>query len=88
VVGIGKDTVAELDQRISKSVNAGSILTLSTDTNFIDANTTHADILTDGQYLVAGSNGASTGTSALDLDTSAYSERTNREWRVQNTNSV
>jgi len=88
IFGIAKDDDQALDQRISKSVNSGSILTVSTDSNFTDANTTHADSLTDGQYLVMWINSTSTGTITTDLDTWLYSERIEKEWLVQNTNSV
>ena len=80
VTGIGKDNNSSLDQRISKSVNSGSILTISTDTDFTSANSSHTDGLTDGQYLIAANNGGDTSLNA--------SEQLNRQWRVENTGSV
>jgi hypothetical protein len=70
------------------SVNNGSVVTVSTDTDFIAANSTHADALTDGQYLVIGNDGgATTATQTTELE-GAYTNRVTREWRVENTGSV
>ena len=88
VVGIAKDTTNTFDQRISKSVNSGSLLTLSTDTNFTNANTTHANTLTDGQYLVVANDGAALTEQTSELDLASYSSRIGREWRARNTGSV
>ena len=53
VFGIGKDNDSSLDQRVSASVNNGSILTIATDDDFTTANTgTGRTSLTDGQFLV------------------------------------
>uniref|UniRef100_UPI000554B372 beta strand repeat-containing protein n=1 Tax=Chryseobacterium hispalense TaxID=1453492 RepID=UPI000554B372 len=54
VAGILRDDVSALHQKISKSVNSGSVLTISTDTDFTSANSTHAAIGTDLQSLVIG----------------------------------
>ena len=56
VFGIGRDDLSSLDQQISKSINAGAIVTLSTDSNFTGANGTHTS-LDDGQFLVIANNG-------------------------------
>jgi len=56
IFGIAKDNTSSLDQQISKSVNEGAILTVSTDTDFTGANGTHSS-LTDGQFLVIGNDG-------------------------------
>ena len=80
VTGIGKDNNSSLEQRISKSVNSGSILTISTDTDFTSANSSHTDSLLDGQYLIAANNGGDTSLNA--------SEQLKRQWRVENTGSV
>jgi len=88
VVGIAKDNASSLNQQISKSIESGSILTLSTDSDFVSANGTHADTLSDGQYLVIWSNTGAVTTQTSELDTWLYVNRTVREWRVENTNST
>jgi len=88
VFGLGKDTAGSLDQRISRSFNDASGLILSTDTNFTLANTSHADTLSDGDYLLTGhDNGSVISTQTSDLGT-GFDKRIIREWKVQNTNSV
>ncbi len=86
VFGIAHDSVSSLDQQISKSVNTGAIVTLSTDTNFVAANGTHTS-LTDGQYLIIGNDGGVTTTQMTELPAGA-TDRITREWRVENTGSV
>jgi len=87
VFGIANDVLQVLDQQISKSVNTGAILTLSTDTDFTSANGTHAS-LTDGQYLVIGNNGDAVSLQATEIDVVVYPQRTAREWKVQNTSAI
>ncbi|MFS4494852.1 invasin domain 3-containing protein [Maribacter sp. 2308TA10-17] len=87
IFGIAKDDDSSLDQQISKSVNTGSVLTLSNDTNFTGANGTHAS-LTGGQYLVVGNNGESaTGLAAGQIPTGLNAQIA-RIWKAQNTGSV
>ncbi len=91
VFGIARDNDSGLDQQISKSVNDGSILTISTDTNFTSSNGSHTS-LNEGQFLVIGNdggNGAIPATKNItDLDTSVYGNRSAREWKSINTGSV
>lgn len=87
VTGIGKDTGSSLDQQISKSIESGSILTLSTDTNFTSANGTHTS-LSNNQYFIAASNNAATSSQTTELDTGLYVDRISREWKVGNIGSV
>ena len=89
IFGIWKDNDSSLDQKISKSVNSGAILTIATDNDFITANTsTGRTSLTDWQYLVIWSNWWAIATQVTELDTGLYTNRAAREWRVENTNSV
>uniref|UniRef100_UPI0033056357 Ig-like domain-containing protein n=1 Tax=uncultured Croceitalea sp. TaxID=1798908 RepID=UPI0033056357 len=87
VFGIGNETAQALDQQISKSGNEGSILTLSTDTNFTDTNGSHTSLL-DGQFLVIGNNGAPATLQTTEMDISRYRDRVSREWKVANTGNV
>ena len=86
VFGIGRDTASDLDQQISKSVNAGTILTVSTNSNFTVANGTRPS-LADGQFLVIGNNGGATTTQSTETP-AGQNLRVTREWRVENTGAV
>ncbi|NML58967.1 LamG domain-containing protein [Chryseobacterium cheonjiense] len=92
IFGILRDDVSTLHQRISKSVNSGSVLTLSTDTNFTNANSTHAAIGTDLQSLVIGeTTGAYTFTgTALTASGITFSttEAMAKRWKVQDTGGI
>ena len=60
IIGIGQDNGSSLDQRISKSINTGSILFLSKDTNFTRGNNDERRTsLGNGNFLVTGHNGGS-----------------------------
>jgi surface protein len=91
VFGIANDAVQALNQDISKSVNTGAIVTISTDTNFTGNSGTHT-ALNDGQYLVMGNNGASgaipSSQNTTDLNTNLYFNRVARQWKATNTGSV
>ncbi len=92
IIGIAKDSGSGLDQRISRSTTQGispAIVTISTDGDFTSANTTHADTLSDGQYVVLGARG--TTADPNDLQTtgnSEYTHRIKRDWRLENTGNV
>ena len=58
IIGIGQDDGTSLDQRISKSVNSGSILILSNDADFTSSNTNeNRTSLGNGYFLMTGHNG-------------------------------
>jgi len=88
VFGLAKDLTGDLDQRISRGVNDSAGLVISTDTDFISANSSHSDTLSDGDYLLLGhDNGSTISTQTTDLST-IFDKRTVREWKVENTSSV
>ena len=88
IIGLSKDTDSNLDQRISKSINNGSVLTISTDSDYSSANDSHSDTLIDGAYLVIGhNNGSVTATQTTELD-SYFERRGIREWKVQHTGAM
>ena len=61
IIGIGQDNISSLDQRISKSLNTGSILFLSKDANFTSGNNDlRRTALGNGNFLVTGHNGSPT----------------------------
>ena len=93
IFGIAKDVTGGLDQRISKSINndggqSTNIITVSTDNNFINQNDTHADLLTDGQYVVfASNNGAQTftGGAVTAIDGTTFNTSLALRWKATDT---
>ncbi len=91
VFGIANDAAQGLDQQISKSVNTGSVLTLSSTNDFATANDGSRTVLTDGQFLLIGNDGASGAVAdaiSTDLDATTYFTRTAREWKSVNTGTI
>jgi hypothetical protein len=99
IFGIAKEAAAGIDQRISRSINndagnATNIITVSTDTNFTNLNATHADALSDAQYLIfASNNGAvafSGGSAITAADGTVFSntEVLATRWKVQDKGAV
>ncbi len=89
IFGIGRDDASGLNQKVSKSINAGSVLTVALDNNFTAANmdaartTTHTN---DKQFLVIANNGSATSVQITEIDGTNYNTRISREWKVDNTN--
>ncbi|WP_461631437.1 MBG domain-containing protein [Labilibaculum euxinus] len=89
IFGIGRDDASGLNQKVSKSVNDGSILTVALDADFTLANndagrTTHANDL---QFLTVANNGAVLTPQVTELDaTTGFNIRLAREWKVDATN--
>lgn len=91
IFGIGQDDDSELDQRISKSVNPNTILTASSDTNFTNENTTHADILDNLEFITHANNasGVALALTATDVNPSFVNfKKVNREWNIQEIGNV
>lgn len=92
IFGIGRDDAQALDQRISKSVNANSILTIALDNDFIIANNDASRTTTfqdDLDFLVISNNGGNIAMQSSELDTSTgLDERLTREWKVSNIGNV
>jgi len=88
IFGIGRDDNSGLDQRISKSVNTNSILTIALDADFTTANTgasrstTHTN---DRQFLTLANNGSPISTQSTEIDGTTYNVRIAREWKVDRT---
>ncbi len=96
IIGLGRDELTTLDQRVSRSTqkigtgttwvaSGDSPLTIATTPNFTSANNdSNRSALRDGQYLVLGDNDSALNTFSAD----ALGQRGNRiprVWRVQNT---
>ena len=92
IIGIGRDSVTKLDQRVSRSMqkistdtlwvaSGDSPLTLATSPDFTSANGGTRRQLDPGQYLVLGDNNG-------DLTLDPATKRLRRVWRAQNTGNV
>ncbi|KMQ60690.1 hypothetical protein ACM40_13070 [Chryseobacterium sp. BLS98] len=80
VIGIARDDIEGLHQRISKSQDLiADIITISTNNDFTSANksTNHTDIVNDKFYFITGNNGAATTYNTQNM--------MNRIWKVQST---
>ena len=88
IFGLAKDPAADLDQRISRSINDSSGLILSTDNDFTSANSLHGDTFTDGDHLLMGHDNNSTSATQTSELSSIFDKRIIREWKVQNTAST
>nr|WP_321357917.1 MBG domain-containing protein [uncultured Draconibacterium sp.] len=90
IFGIGRDDASGLNQKVSKSVSAGTVLTVALDADFISANndteraTEHAN---DMQFLTIADNGAALTPQTLEVDMQlGFNLRLAREWKVDATN--
>ncbi len=88
IFALSRDDLYNLDQRVSKSVNAGSILTIALDADFTSPNqsaartTAHSN---DKQFLYLSNNGESTNTITTEVPSNEPvlgNNRIAREWRV------
>ncbi|WP_459210560.1 DUF7507 domain-containing protein, partial [Aquimarina rhabdastrellae] len=92
IAGIGRDTGYSLDQRISKSVNSNTIVTMSTNTDLSAGNldNTRTAITGDREFLIWGNDHDDDNTVeeiTSELPSSVIS-RIDREWRVQKAGST
>ena len=87
IIGIGQDNANSLDQRISKSINAGSVLILSNDADFASSNIDESRTpLGNGNFLVTGHNGGSVAFAETFANT--LSMRMSRVWAFDETGTV
>ena len=80
IAGVGQDDASGLDQTQSQSVNADSIVEIS-----------NASSQDDGDFLMWGNDNDDNGTievTTSELDTATYTNRLDREWRVQETGDI
>ncbi len=81
IFGIGRDSISGLHQRIAQSVN-DDVFTVSTDSNYVNANDHHTAINADKDFLMFAANSGSYSTTTSEK-TSGYNQRITREWYVQ-----
>ncbi len=99
IIGIGRDSVTKLDQRVSRStqkIGSGNLwvqqgdspLTIATTPDFTSANNdSRRTPLTNGQYLVLGDNNGDVATLG-SATAEQFGRRIGRVWRAQNTGGV
>ncbi|RMZ58651.1 hypothetical protein D1632_13725 [Chryseobacterium nematophagum] len=88
VAGVGRDDASGLEQKVAKSSDTGTVLTISTDMNFSSPNDelSRVPINNDNSFVVIGSDNGSAETRVTTDLMSGFNARIQREWRVQNTN--
>ncbi|MBB4807597.1 hypothetical protein HNP38_002903 [Chryseobacterium defluvii] len=90
VTGIGRDDFTDLHQRISTSASAVNRLVISTNSDFITANTSanHTDISADKKFLIMGDNGqAYNNMTNVTISGQAFA-RSNKIWKAQDTGDM
>lgn len=91
VFGLGRDDYYGLNQRISKSNNAGDILTVSTNTDFTSLNLNTARTAIDGdQEFMLFANNKGSGSAIVEQTTELpanVGRRLDREWKVAQANT-
>lgn len=85
--GIANDQESTLNQKQSKSVNAGQQVLIAT-TGLANTNAANATSLTNGQYLVWGDNGLGKVPAVALTGVSGVNFRFAAVWKVQNTGSA
>jgi hypothetical protein len=88
IAGIARDDVSGLNQKVSRSVNTGSVLTIATNGDFTSANSTvsRTNITNNLSALVVGDDNASATARVTTNVASGFNTRVTRLWKVQNTN--
>jgi hypothetical protein len=90
IFGIGRDDVSVLHQKVSNSVNAGTILTMATDNDFVSENlaSSRAIISDDQEFLIAGDNNAVAVPMQLINFGNGNAKIIQRKWLLQRTGST
>lgn len=88
IFGIGRDDASALSQKVSGSVNAGSILTLATTNNFVLANqdVSRTALSADLSFEVVADNGGAASWSSTGVP--AGYNILSRQWQVQEAGTV
>ncbi len=90
VFGLGRQDVAVFDQRVSKSVNTGTIMTVAADNDFASPNQegSRRDFAGDETYFLLGDND-NTSTTLADITAGSLSlKRIAKDWLSQRTSST
>ncbi|GAA4160362.1 hypothetical protein GCM10022217_24270 [Chryseobacterium ginsenosidimutans] len=90
VFGLAKDDISSLHQKVSKSVNTGTILTMATGNDFVSQNiaASRTSLSGDQKYFLAGDNTV-TATPLVGFTVSGNpAQRIQRIWLSQRTNTL
>tara|TARA_R110002049_G_scaffold272291_1_gene449775 strand:- start:7112 stop:13801 length:6690 start_codon:yes stop_codon:yes gene_type:complete len=88
IFGIGRDDASGLNQKVSKSINDGAVLTMALDNDFTSSNSNASRTSThinDQQFLVIASDGGATTNQTTEIDINTHAARIGREWKVDKT---
>ena len=88
IFGIGSDNASGLNQKVSKSANPNSILTMALDANFTAANNDAlrtTENTNDKQFLIVANNGGGITRQTTEIDATLFAARIGREWKVDKT---
>lgn len=89
VFGVSRDDIEILEQKVSKSVNAGTILTIATNNDFVNPNqeATRTGFINDKTYFLLGDNNV-TVTPLIDITVEGSTlKRIQRTWLSQRKNT-
>lgn len=90
IFGVTRDDIEILEQKVSKSVNAGTILTVATINDFVNPNNTasRTSFTNDKTYFLLGdNNNITTALSSMTINGYTGGSRIPRIWLVQRTNT-
>lgn len=91
IFGVAREDIGLFEQKISKSVNAGTILTVATTTNFLNPNQDAArtGFSQDKTYLLLGdNNNTNVALNSITVNSFTGGSRIQRQWLAQPTNAV
>nr|WP_199080804.1 hypothetical protein [Pedobacter sp. ASV19] len=90
IFGVAREDIGLFEQKVSKSVNAGTILTVATTNDFVSSNNTasRTSFTNDKTYFLLGDNNVTTTTlSSITINGYTGGSRIPRIWLAQRTNS-
>ena len=83
ITGLGNGAL--LDQRVSRSDRASTIMVMATDNDFVTANGGARTALDENAYVIVGDNNAATTVNTTTEQITGTVGRISREWRAQST---
>jgi len=91
VFGIGRDDDSGLLQKVSTSINPGTVMTVALDNDFFSPNNNGSRTNTfanDLEFIMFGNNGGGINLQTNELDAAPYTHRTVREWQIQSSTTT
>lgn len=90
IFGVAREDIGLFEQKVSKSVNAGTILTVATINDFVNPNNTasRTSFANDKTYFLLGDNNVTTtALSSITINSFTGGSRISRIWLAQRTNT-